>query len=292
MAIYVRVVESRSFTTAAAKLGLGKSVISQHIRALEEGLGTRLIHRNTRSFRLTDDGDIFFNRCVVMLEAAEAAVEAIGSGETVQKGIIRITAPHNLGLMFVVGLVHRFRKVFPGIKVDLALDDAVVNIIEEQVDVAIRVGPLRDSTHRVVKLSSYELVLCAGRSFADGQLPKIPEDLVNVPWIELHRASIGNRVTLIHADGSTKTVKVYPQINTNSGLAAQAFIGLGEGIGILPNYAVRAEMKNGSLIRILPEWSLPSANISAVFASNRISARLRLFVEFAQSEFKTSFASA
>ncbi len=292
MAVYARVVESRSFSAAATKLGLGKSVVSQHIRSLEEGLGVRLINRNTRSFSLTDDGDRFFHHCVHMLESAEAALNSINNKQAPVRGLLRITAPHNLGLSFIVGLIHRFRSQHPDIEIDLALDDAIVNLIEEQVDIAIRVGPLRDSRHHFVRLCHYELIMCAGSAFPKSRLPAEPADLVSVPWVEVPRQSIGHKLSLLHANGTRKTVKIYPSITTNSGLAAQALIRMGDGIGILPDYAVSAELKSGTLVRVLPKWRLPSASISAVFPSTQLPQRARLFLNFAKSQFKSAFANA
>jgi DNA-binding transcriptional LysR family regulator len=291
MAIYAKVVDNRSFSAAAKRLGLGRSVVSQHIRSLENGLGVRLINRNTRSFSLTDDGDRFYRYCVHMLETAEAALTTVNSEQAPVRGLLRITAPHNLGLSFVVGLVHRFRALHPEIEIDLALDDAVVNLIAEQVDIAIRVGPLRDSRHHFVKLCSSQLVMCAGQTFPRDRLPRQPADLVNVPWVEVPRQSIGHRLTLFQANGSSKTVKVYPTITTNSGVAAQALIRMGEGIGILPDYAVAAEIKSGALKRVLPKWRLPSSSISAVFPNPQLPPRSRLFLDFARSEFKAAFAA-
>lgn len=289
MAVYAKVVENRSFSAAAKKLGLGRSVVSQHIRSLEDGLGVRLINRNTRSFSLTDDGDRFFQHCVHMLETAEAALNTINTKQTPVRGLLRIAAPHNLGLSFVVGLIHRFRARHPDIEIDLALDDAVVNLIAEQVDIAIRVGPLRDSRHHFVRLCSYQLIVCAGKTFPRDRLPKEPADLVGVPWVEVPRQSIGHRLTLIQANGSSKTVKIYPSITTNSGLAAQALIRMGEGIGILPDYAIAEELKSGLLLRVLPKWRLPSSSISAVFPNPQLPPRSRLFLAFAKAEFKAAF---
>jgi DNA-binding transcriptional LysR family regulator len=291
MAIYARVVESRSFSAAALKLGLGKSVVSQHIKSLEERLGVRLINRNTRSFSLTDEGDKFFRHCVPMLETAESALNSVTTKQETVRGLIRVSAPHNLGLSFVVGVLSRFRARNPGIEFDLALDDVVVNLIEEQVDIAIRVGPLRDSRHHFVKLCNYELIMCAGRSFPKRQLPTNPDELVHAPWIEIPRQSIGHRLKLTHSGGASKTVKVYPSITTNSGVAAQAFIRMGDGIGILPNYAIRKEIESGDIVRVLPQWELPSGNISAVFSSSQVPPRTRLFLEFAKVEFKSAFAT-
>lgn len=289
MAVFAKVVENRSFSSAAQKLGLGKSVVSQHVRSLEEGLGIRLINRSTRSFSLTDDGERFFHHCVHMLETAEAALSTVSNRQMPVRGLLRITAPHNLGLNFVAGVVHRFRSRYPEINIDLALDDAIVNLIEEQVDIAIRVGPLRDSRNHFVRLCAYELIICAGKLFPKKRLPVEPSDLVNVPWIEVPRQSIGHRLKLLQANGTSKTVKLYPSVTTNSGLAAHALIRMGEGIGILPDYAVKPDLESGSLVRVLPKWRLPAGNISAVYPNAQLSPRARLFLNFAKSEFRSAF---
>jgi DNA-binding transcriptional LysR family regulator len=292
MAVFAKVVENRSFSAAAQRMGLGKSVVSQHIRSLEETLGVRLINRNTRSFSLTDDGDRFFHHCLQMLEMADAALSVVSTRQASVRGQLRISAPHNLGLTFLVGLIHRFRDRYPDIKIDLALDDAVVNLIDDQVDIAIRVGPLRDSSNCVVRLCSYELIMCAGKLFPKKQLPMEPAELVELPWIEVPRQSIGHRLKLVRADGARKTVQIYPSVTTNSGLAAQALIRMGDGIGILPNYAVLPDFKAGNLVRVLPSWGLPPGSISAVFPSTQLPHRARLFLDFAKVEFKSAFKRA
>jgi DNA-binding transcriptional LysR family regulator len=209
-----------------------------------------------------------------------------------ERGQLRITAPHNLGLTFLVGLIHRFRDRYPEIKIDLALDDAVVNLIDDQVDIAIRVGPLRDSSNCVVRLCSYELIMCASKLFPKKQLPMEPAELVDLPWIEVPRQSIGHRLKLVRADGARKTVQIYPSVTTNSGLAAQALIRMGDGIGILPNYAVLPDFKAGNLVRVLPSCGLPPGSISAVFPSTQLPHRARLFLDFAKVEFKSAFKRA
>ena len=289
MALFTKIVENGSFSAAANQLGLGKSVVSQHVRALEERAGVRLINRSTRSFSLTTDGSLFYQHCLSMIENAEQAFNSVNPAGSDTTGILRLTAPHNLGLSFIVGLVHRFRDKYRNIEIDLSLDDSVLNLVQAQVDIAIRVGPLNDSAHHVVKLSGYELVLCAGKRFARNMLPATPEDLPALPWIELPRASIGHRLKLKNQSGATRTVKVSPVIRTNSGIAAQELIKAGDGIGILPDYSIRADLASGELLRVLPDWSLPSSNISAVFPSGQLSPRSRLFLDFAKAEFKRVF---
>lgn len=131
--------------------------------------------------------------------------------------------------------------------------------------------------------------MCAGKTFPRDRLPKEPADLVTVPWVEVPRQSIGHRLTLLQGNGSSKTVKIYPSITTNSGLAAQALIRMGEGIGILPDYAIAEELRSGSLLRVLPKWRLPSSSISAVFPNPQLPPRSRLFLAFAKAEFKAAF---
>ena len=284
MAIFAKVIEHGSFSRAAVAVRLGKSVVSQHVGNLERDLGVQLINRSTRSLALTEDGRNFYVHCCQMMEVAEGALAEIDARKRTPGGTVRLTASYNLGLSFAVACVARFRVAYPEIKIDLTLDDAQVNIIEEAFDLALRVGHLSDTALHAVTLARCRMVLCAAPAYLATAAPlKNPDDLVHHPWISITQLPRPDRVSLIAKDGRQRTVRVHPAIKTNTGIAARLFLLQGTGIGLLPDYAVKGE----GLVELLPEWRETSDRpISALYPRGmHMPLKVRLLIDFFKAEF-------
>jgi len=285
MAVFARVVEHGSFSRAAAALGLGRSVVSQHVATLERGLGVQLINRSTRSMALTEDGRSLYGRCCQMVEIAEGALAEVDARKRTAGGTVRLTASYNLGLSLVVASVARFRTAHPEIKIDLTLDDAQINVIEEGFDLALRVGHLADSNLHVVTLACCRMVLCAAPAYVAAAGPlKSPDDLVHHPWISITQLPRPDRVMLRAKDGRQRTVRVHPAIKTNTGIAARLFLLQGAGVGLLPDYAVTGS----GLVELLPDWREASDRpISAIYPRGvHMPLKVRLLIDFFKAEFR------
>jgi len=295
MGVFAKVVQAGSFSAAAAGLGLGKSAVSEQVRALEQSVGVQLLARSTRAVALTEDGRHFYEHCRQMLEAAEGASLDLDAQRREPSGTIRLTAPHALGVTFLIARLSKFRQRHPRIDLDLVLDDSIANLIEEGFDLALRVGPLADTGLHAVRLVRCRMVLCAAPEWVKAQfLPKTPDDLAKVPWVSISQLPHPERLMLANREGVRRTVRVKAVVRTNGGIAARSFIASGAGVGILPDYAVKDELESGALLRLLPEWHEETERpISALFPVRaQMPARVRLLVDFLKQEFRQRYGDA
>ncbi len=292
MGVFAKVVEAGSFSGAATGLGLGKSAVSEQVRALEQSIGVQLLARSTRALALTADGRRYYARCRQMLEAAEGASLDLDAQRQEPSGTIRLTAPYNLGLTFLIAQLSRFRGRHPRIDLDLVLDDSISNLIEEGFDLALRVGPLTDTGLHAVRLVRCRMVVCAAPEWVSAHfLPKAPEDLMKVPWVSISQLPHPERLVLANRNGVRRTVRVKAAVRTNGGMAARSFIVSGAGVGILPDYAVKDELESGALIRLLSDWHEEKERpISAIFPSRaQMPARVRVLLEFLKEAFQQRY---
>jgi len=292
MAVFARVVEAGSFSAAAANLGLGKSAVSEQVRALEHRIGVQLLARSTRALALTADGRRFYARCRQMLEAAEGASVELDAQRQEPSGTIRLTAPYNLGLTFLIAQLSSFRALYPRIDLDVVLDDSIVNLIEAGFDLALRVGPLTDTGLHAIRLVRCRMVVCAAPAWVSSNfLPRNPEDLMKVPWVSISQLPHPERLVLANRNGARRTVRVRAAVRTNGGNAARSFIACGAGVGILPDYAIKDELATGALVRVLPEWYEEKERpISAIFPSRaQMPARVRVLLDFLKAAFQQHY---
>ncbi|MGF1468879.1 MAG: LysR family transcriptional regulator [Sandaracinaceae bacterium] len=288
MGIFARVVEEGSFTAAAASLDLGKSVVSQHVRILEEELGVQLLNRNTRTLHMTDEGSRFYERCRRMLDAAEGALTDVAAARHEPQGVLKVTAPLNLGTSrLFVETVREYRRAYPSVDIELSLDDAVTDLIGHGFDVGLRVGWLSDSALFARRLAPFRLTLAASPAYLrDHGRPRRPPDLLKHCLIGLGVLTHPSRIELINRSGRRVTVKVPPKILTNTGIAGRQLALAGLGVGVLPDYAVLDDYASGDLVEVLPAWRMREGSISAVFAHReRLAPRTRLFVELLGARF-------
>jgi DNA-binding transcriptional LysR family regulator len=295
MGVFAKVVEAGSFSGAAAGLGLGKSAVSEQVRALEQSIGVQLLARSTRALALTADGRRYYARCRQMLEAAEGASLDLDAQRQQPAGTIRLTAPYNLGLTFLIAQLSKFRELHPRIDLDLVLEDSISNLIEQGLDLALRVGPLTDTGLHAVRLVRCRMVVCAAPQWVGAHfLPRVPEDLMKVPWVSISQLPHPERLVLVNRNGVRRTVRVKAAVRTNGGMAARSFIVSGAGTGILPDYAVKDELESGALIRLLPDWHEEKERpISAIFPSRaQMPARVRVLLEFLKEAFQQRYGGS
>lgn len=287
MAVFAKVVERGSFSAASEALGLGKSVVSAHVQALEKSLGVQLLNRSTRSISLTEEGRRFLEPCQRITQEVEAAFFDMEAQRHTPRGTLRITAPYNLGLAILIPLLDRFRAANPLVQVDLVLEDGITNMIAEGYDLAFRVGWLSDSRLHAVRLSSMELVVCGASSYFDRfPKPEEPEDLIHHAWVAISLLQQATQLTMEDASGRRRSVRLKPSVLVNSGVAACEFVRQGSGIGLVPDYAVRADLAAGRLVRVLPGWRTKPGTISAVYPhQERMPPKLRVLLDFLKAEF-------
>lgn len=285
--VFAKVVEAGNFTRAAAELRLSKSVVSQHVKELESELKVRLLNRSTRSVTATQEGYRLAQSASQMLSLIEGTLELLENQQERPTGLIRLTASHNFCAAYLVGAVLRFRALFPEIEVDLDATDAITNILESGHDMAFRVGWPKSSDLHALRICDVDMVPCASPRHIEAFGPvETPLDLGLRPWVAITVMSSFDRVVLRHASsGEDVTVPVKPMLRTNSGLTARLMVVEGEGIGLLPSYAIRDDLERGRLVRLLPEWSHRSAQIAAIYPHRRqLAPRLRAFLDFLRED--------
>lgn len=289
MAIFAKVVEQGSFSAAAKSLGLGKSVVSQHIQALERNLGVQLLNRSTRSLSLTEAGRGFYQPCLRIVQEAESAQQDVVAQERTPRGKIRMTASYNLSLHLLIPLLNKYRQRNPEVTIDLVLEDSIVNVIEDGYDVAFRTGWLADSSLPAVALTTFDMPLVASPLYLERRsMPFAPEDLVAHDWVAITVLPQFEKITLEHDDGRRRTIKITPTVAVNSGIAAKEFLLAGVGIGLVPDYAVKAELQSGRLVRVLPDWRSRSGTVSIVYPHKHLmSSKTRSLIDFMKAEFRS-----
>lgn len=270
----VAVVEAGSFSKAAERLGIAKSVVSRRIGLLEQHLGVHLLRRTTRSLSLTEPGQAFYRRAVRILAELAEAEQSVSDTSTELRGRLRIAAPLSFGLHHLTGALNEFLREHPGIELDLDLNDREVGLVEEGFDMAVRIGSLRDSSLVARRLGTVRFVTCASPDYlARHGVPERPEDLSE--HVGLHYANLAPAQAWVFARGSTEPVVSIPNVrlraNNGDALAAAAVAGLG--IVNTPTFIVDELIACGRLVALLPEYLRPPIGIYAVFPPGRLPAR-------------------
>ena len=227
MAVFAKVVEAGSFSGAAEALGLGKSVVSTHVSRLEENLHTQLLVRTTRSLVLTPEGRRFYEKCRQLLDVAESARAELDSGMQLDAGLVRISCSVNFGINVICRLLPRFHRLHPDVQIELTLDDNPVNLVEQNIDLAIRMGDVADPNLRMTRIGDTRLALCASRDWARLNAPSVPGDLSAHPWIAITQLPNPDRLKLRHRSGETRTLNFESAYRTDSGIAAKSLISAG-----------------------------------------------------------------
>jgi DNA-binding transcriptional LysR family regulator len=288
LSVFQKVVELGSFTQASTELRLSKSVVSQHVADLERDLRVRLLNRSTRSVSATAEGHQLAEAMGTMLSVVSNAVDNLEQDQQRPSGLIRMTASHNFGVVYLVDAIARFRASCPEVSVELDSNDSITNMIDAGYDVAFRIGWLKSTELHAIRLCDFEMLPCASAEHLQEYGPiASPLDLSLRSWVAITVMSDFDHVTLSSGDGREMSVKVTPTLRTNSGLIAKKFILGGNCVGLLPDYAVRGEIASGRLVRLLPEWRHRAGQISAIYVHrDRMAPRLRVFFEFLKSDAK------
>ncbi len=286
MALYARVVETGSFSRAAAALGLGQPTASKQIAALEERLGVRLLERSTRRLQPTEAGREFYERCRRLVDEADDLESSARRGVRGAVGRLRVACPMGFGRLHVVPIVVRFLAAHPEAQIDLVMNDRYVDLAEEGVDVAIRIANLGDSTLHARRLGETPRALVAAPAYLRRRgTPRTPADLERHDFVVYAYFDSPERLALTDPDGAAAEVRVKARLRVNNAEAMREAVVGGIGLGVIPLWALRAELASGTVKRVLPDWGPPPSAIQAVYSSARhLPARVRLFIDFVAAE--------
>ncbi len=285
---FVAVVNTGSFAAAAAKLGLSRAMTTKHIQTLEEALGARLLNRTTRRLALTEAGRAFHARSERILADLEEAEAAVGDATATPKGLLRVAAPMSFGVLHLGTAIADFMCECPEMAVELLLNDRTIDLIEEGVDVAVRIGRLADSSLIAKRIAPARMAVCASPDYlARHGTPTTPDDLVKYACLEYTLAARGQEWAFVDAEGRGKTVRVAGPLKANNGEVLMAAALAGRGIALLPTFMTGAHLAAGRLVRVLaPTWQPEDIAIFAVYPPTRhLSAKVRRFVDFLGDRF-------
>lgn len=285
MAVFVKIVECGSMVAAADLLGLAQSSVVRQLAALEEALSTQLLVRTTRRLHLTEEGREYYQRCRQILHELEEAETALTQRQAKPAGLLRITAPVTFGRKHLAPLIHRFLQEFPDMEVELILLDRVVDLLEEGIDIALRIGPLPDSTLVAKPLGSVAHLICASPDYiAQRGIPETPAALSQHDCI--HQSAINNVPEWpFRVQGSVHKITISGKFKTNHIEAAIDACCCGLGYGRFLSYQVADLIHTGQLQAVLTDYIATTQPVNLVYPhSRRLSSRSRAFIDWVQPQ--------
>ena len=280
IAVFVKVAQFESFSRAARALGMPVSTVSRKVTSLENQLGVTLMQRTTRRLSLTAQGRAYYNQCSEPLSHLFDAESALTQTQKKPEGLLKISAPVIMGQEPFYEFLSAFLKKYPRIQVDLFITNLFVDLVADNVDVAIRFGELQDSTIIAKRIGRSVRYLVASPDYLKGRTPPAkPEDLVNHQCILLNGRNNEAEWQLVNGRKSVK-LHVSGPVSSRDFQSVSAFTHKGHGIGLLPSNYCEEEIRRRDLVRILPEWSSLEIFIQVVYPTRRfIPSRLQLFLD-------------
>jgi DNA-binding transcriptional LysR family regulator len=287
METFIRVVQSRSFSAAARHLNIGQPAVSKSIAQLEERLGVRLLMRSTRGLMPTEAGQSYYERARRAIEEANEAEFVARGAATHLAGRLRISTGGTFSSLHVVPRLPQFLAAHPHLSIDLVLDDRLIDLIEEGVDIALRVGTLRDSSLTARKISTgRRLVLGTPAYFERAGVPATPAELSRHAAVVYSQES-GCDCWRFRRDASEITVNMSSRLRASAAEGIRAAVLGGMGLTIASEWMFAPELASGAVLAVLTEWTLPPSGVWAVFPTGRMaSAKSRAFASFMETELR------
>lgn len=281
-AVFAAVVEHRSFSGAAEALAVSKATVSKAITRLEGRLGTTLFHRTSRRLTLTDSGRSLADHAQRILNEGQAAEEAAFESASAPAGLVRLAAPLTFGIQAVSPVLADFMKLYPGIKVELRLSDAFVDIVGEGIDIALRIAELPDSSLRARRLGPVVSHIVGSPDYFDKHgRPRHPADLAHHACFAYTNTANPDVWRFRKAGGEEAAVRIDGPIRTDSGDAMIPALCAGLGIARLPDFLIGQELANGKLEAVLEDWSVSAAGLHLLTPPGTLRpARVEALIEF------------
>ncbi|UPK34864.1 LysR family transcriptional regulator [Bradyrhizobium sp. 186] len=278
--VFSRVVETGGFSAAARKLNISTTMVSNHVQALEDRLGVRLLQRTTRKVNLTEIGKAYYDRCVQILADIEQADDIASELQSVPRGTLRIHVATHM-VPFVAPVVAKLLSTYPDLKIDLRMGEADVDLIEEGYDIALRMIAPPDSSLIVRSLATWRHVLCCSHDYLErhGRVQQLAELTghncgrhLNYPF--------GDEWRFLDRKGAPASVRISGRLVTNSGEALRNMALEGAGICLMAGFLVQDDLEAGRLVRLLPEYRPVEMSMNAVYPHrHHLSAKVRTFID-------------
>jgi len=287
MKVFASVVDNGSFAAAADRLDISRAMASKYVSYLEEHLGTRLLQRTTRKLTLTETGTVYYERCTQILADVAEAEEGAAHLTEAPRGTLRMTVPASFGLLHMGPLISAYLKRYPDVRVDVLLADRRVDLFEEGLDLAVRIGALPESGLIAKRLGSDRIAICATSDYLKRHgVPKTPADLTQHNCLTYSYATFGDEWRMHGRDGSQHTVKVSGSLRASNGDMAK--LAALDGIGVIrqPLFLIGDDLRAGRLVEVLTDYRSDTLGIYAVYPSRKhLSAKVRVFVDFLAESF-------
>lgn len=285
---FLAVVRAGSFVAAAEATGLSKAAVSRHVADLEAHLGVRLLHRTTRRLSLSEDGQRFQSRALELMAALDELEAETASSGGEATGLLRINAPLTFGNLYLAALWPGFLAANPRVSLDVTLNDRVVDLVEEGYDVAIRIAPRLDSQIVSRHLATARMVLCASPGYlAAHGAPAHPQDLASHQVFAYSYWSSGDDWTFRGPQDEVK-VRVSPRMHSNSGDTCRTAALQHQGIILQPDFLIGPDLKQGTLVELLPGYRSIELGVFAVYATrNHLPMKTRRLIDYLVEAFNT-----
>jgi DNA-binding transcriptional LysR family regulator len=282
MQLFIAAVEEGSFAAAARRFRLSAAMAGKHVSAIESDLNVRLLQRSTRRLSLTEAGERYYERCKIILEALEEANREASDVQSTPQGRLRVAAPVAFGQMHLGKIVSRYLEQFPEVSLDVVLEDRYVELLENRIDVAIRIGHLEDPTLVTRRLAPCRMVLCASPAYLIKHgTPQTPDDLCHAPRLAFSQAVSAGDWTIYDAQGRAYNIDSACRMTANNIQLLLESVMAGAGITYGPDFVFGKYIQQGKLIKLLPAYRTRELTLQAVYPSAiRIPFKVRSFVDF------------
>jgi DNA-binding transcriptional LysR family regulator len=292
IAVFVKVVQVGSFSQAAKLLNMPNSTVSAKVAALEKRLGVTLLQRTTRRLHLTEAGEGYFRRCMTALEELQTAENELAIERSETKGVLRLTAPVELGRSALPPVLDVLMKRHPAIKIDLIITNRLVDLVAENIDVAVRAGPLKDSGLIAKRFVLGQFGLWASPSYLkNNSVPRNPDELKEHDCLRF--APFTGRKLQLTNGRERAQIALAGRITADDFEALRALAVLGWGIALLPSFLCAEEAKERKLVSVLPNWRGDSVTISVVYPAQRfVAPKIRAFITAAEELWSATNAEA
>ncbi len=282
IAVFVQVVRDGSFTKAAERLELSRSVVSKYVTRLEEKLGARLLNRTTRRLSLTEAGRVFYERSRRGLEDIEEAEAEVSRLQEEPRGVLRVNSPMSFGILHVAPALPEFLAAYPEVSIDMNLDDRKVDVIKEGFDISIRITDLPDSSLVARRLAPCRHAIVAAPSYLEKHgTPQAPEDLQDHNIISYQYQESATEWHFLSADNKQISVPVSGSIQMNNSLALRKALLEGTGIMRTPTFVVGDDLAAGRLVPLLKNYRTLEVSIYLVYPQRRhLSPKVRAFIDY------------
>ena len=282
MLSFVKVVECAGFSAAARRLAISTSVVTGHVKSLEEKLGVRLLTRNTRVVRLTEVGQTYYERCAKILAELDAAEQIVAETRSEPRGVLKLNIAPPIPEI-IAPVIAEFTATYANLSVQVTVTSKMINLIDQGVDLALRVAPSANSSYIVRRLASYPLVVCGGpHYFATRGRPEHPADLERHNCIVFSELPSNTEWRFVGLGGGETEIRVSGNLQANDSTSLRAAAILGQGLIYVPAFLVAEELRCGRLIATLTDFTSTELRLDAIYPDRRhLSAKVRSFIDLA-----------